>query len=46
MLLIISDGGNLARETSRILDKLDANYLFHLSQMQVFWGKVMRLLGK
>ena len=31
MLLIISDGGNLARETSRILDKLDANYLFHFS---------------
>ena len=48
MLLIISDGGNLARETSRILDKLDANYLFHFSSFSNagFLGKGNAVVGK
>ena len=48
MLLIISDGGNLARETSRILDKLDANYLFHFSSFSNagFFGKGNAVVGK
>lgn len=48
MLLIISDGGNLARETSRILDELKANYLFHFSSFSNagFFGKGNAIVGK
>ena len=42
MLLIISDGGNLAKEKHRAfsINWMQIIYfIFHLSQMQVFWER-------